>query len=59
MNLQKMSSVEDASATVEARLQALEKNMGSRFEAIDARLGAVEALLKNLVAQLTGASREG
>ncbi|KAJ6548552.1 hypothetical protein B0H19DRAFT_952740 [Mycena capillaripes] len=54
MILQKMS---DASATVEARLQALEKNMGSRFEALDARLGAVEALLKNLVAQLTGASR--
>ncbi|KAJ7192237.1 hypothetical protein GGX14DRAFT_480287 [Mycena pura] len=59
MVLQTMSSAGDAGATVEARLRALEKNMGSRFEALDARLGAVEALLKNLVAQLTGSSRAG
>ncbi|KAJ7055884.1 hypothetical protein C8F01DRAFT_1373385 [Mycena amicta] len=54
MIVQKTSSAEDAAATVEMQL----KNMWNKFEALDTRLEAVEALLNNVLEKLSGAPGE-
>ncbi|KAJ7048859.1 hypothetical protein C8F01DRAFT_1037536 [Mycena amicta] len=65
MILPKPPSAEDATATVEVQLAAIrshmqmsEKNIGNKFEALDARLEAVEVLLHNVLKQLTGEAGE-
>ncbi|KAJ7053428.1 hypothetical protein C8F01DRAFT_1064970 [Mycena amicta] len=48
-------TVEVRLADMRSHMQTMEKNMGNKFEALDARLKAVEALLNNLLEQRTGA----